>query len=61
MCSKMCAQNTTNEVQAGFDQPVSFPEQKGDNENEVVRISCVFLCSSRVPQEWTRTYSEKGS
>ena len=47
----MCAQNTTNEVQAGFDQPVSFPEQKGDNENEVVRISCVFLCSSRVPQE----------
>ena len=36
MCSELCAQNATNKMQVGFDKPVSFPGQKGDNENVVV-------------------------
>ena len=41
MCSKLCAQKASNEMQAGFDKP--FPGQKGDNENEVLYNTLILI------------------
>ena len=43
VCSKLCAQRAPNEMQAGFDKPVSFPGQKGDNENEAVYSTLILV------------------
>ena len=43
VCSKLCAQRAPNETQSGFDKPVSFTGQKGDNENEVVYSALILV------------------
>ena len=48
MCSELCAQNATNKMQAGFDKPVSFAGQKGDNENEAVYSTLILVYPENV-------------
>ena len=43
VCSKLCAQRASSETQAGFDKPVSFPGQKGNNENEAVYSTLILM------------------
>ena len=48
ICSKLCAQKATNEMQAGFDKPASFPGQKRDNENEVLYNILILIYLEKV-------------